>query len=377
MWLRAAQVVAGSGPTPLPWPAMARACPVAFAAAPPELTGWARWRWLAAQLPAGPALVASCNGLAEAPWADAFAVADPVVSASCTSGLHAVALARHRLRTQPTQAVLAIDLLSAANHAHFETLRIIDAAAAPFAPHNPGFVPGEAAVHLLLAAEGSGTWIAGPVLGDDLGRLLATLPEPPIHIIAQGTGPEGPDQKELLALPPGVPITTMAAHHGHALGASGPLALARAAAMQGAGPVLVVNRALTGACAAVLVGGSAPWPQPHFAYGPPRDPGPFHHPLLRRLAAEAVAHRPPSPPDLLVMHWDRPLTPPPAALVGGRLLPSAVREITPGFAAALVAQCWGFGGPATALVGRAPCAMLADVPAWVVRVEGDDVHWPE
>ena len=48
---------------------------------------------------------------------------------------------------------------------------------------------------------------------------------------------------------------------------------------------------------------------------------------------------------------DKPLAPPPSAIIGGRLLPSAVLEITPGFASQLIARCWGFTGPALCLVG--------------------------
>jgi hypothetical protein len=46
-----------------------------------------------------------------------------------------------------------------------------------------------------------------------------------------------------------------------------------------------------------------------------------------------------------------PLTPPPRALAGGRLLPSAVLEITPGRAALQIAQGWGYQGPALCLAG--------------------------
>jgi hypothetical protein len=48
---------------------------------------------------------------------------------------------------------------------------------------------------------------------------------------------------------------------------------------------------------------------------------------------------------------DKPLSPPRSAVIAGRLLPSAVLEITPGFASQLIARCWGYTGPALCLVG--------------------------
>jgi len=80
-------------------------------------------------------------------------------------------------------------------------------------------------------------------------------------------------------------------------------------------------------------------------------PGPLMNETLRRLAKEALAQRPPTPPDLLILRLDKPLAPPPSAIIGSRLLPSAVLEITPGFASQLIARCWGFNGPALCLVG--------------------------
>ena len=76
------------------------------------------------------------------------------------------------------------------------------------------------------------------------------------------------------------------------------------------------------------------------------------HPTLRRIAHEARAHRPPQPPDILVVSLDEPLAPPPEAWFGERLLPSAVLEMTPGFVSQLVARSWGFAGPALCLVGN-------------------------
>ena len=75
------------------------------------------------------------------------------------------------------------------------------------------------------------------------------------------------------------------------------------------------------------------------------------HETLRRVAEEAVRHRPSSPPDLIIVQMEEPLTPPERAWVGGRLLPSAVVEMTPGFVPQLVARRWGFEGGALCLVG--------------------------
>jgi hypothetical protein len=72
---------------------------------------------------------------------------------------------------------------------------------------------------------------------------------------------------------------------------------------------------------------------------------------LKQLAAEAFEHRPAQPPDVLTLRLEKPIAPPPSAVIGGRLLPSAVLEITPGFASQLIARCWGYTGPALCLVG--------------------------
>jgi hypothetical protein len=73
---------------------------------------------------------------------------------------------------------------------------------------------------------------------------------------------------------------------------------------------------------------------------------------LKRLAEEASTHRPAAPPDVLILRLEKPLAPPTQAIIGGRLLPSAVLEITPGFASQLIARCWGYTGPALCLVGN-------------------------
>jgi hypothetical protein len=73
---------------------------------------------------------------------------------------------------------------------------------------------------------------------------------------------------------------------------------------------------------------------------------------LRELASQARDHRPSNPPDVFILRMEKPLSPQASAIIGGRLLPSAVLEITPGFASQLVARCWGFSGPALCLVGN-------------------------
>jgi hypothetical protein len=80
-------------------------------------------------------------------------------------------------------------------------------------------------------------------------------------------------------------------------------------------------------------------------------PGPMMNQTLRSIGSQAFEHRPLEPPDVLILRMDKPLSPPASAIIGGRLLPSAVLEITPGFASQLVARCWGFSGPTLCLVG--------------------------
>ncbi len=228
-------------------------------------------------------------------------------------------------------------------------------------------------------------------------------------ILGQGTGPFANDAAELAAfsafVDKSVPIATPLTHFGHTLGASGLLAVALGALIHQSGsvPTSIANlanettdhrtycrggplwppsvetrpirntlfqtkgghggpplqyvlascRALNGACGATMVGGGA-----HETMKRRNDvwqkgalPGPLMNETLKRLAEEAITHRPPNPPDVLIFRMDKPLTPPPAAIIGGRLLPSAVLEITPGFASQLIARCWGFSGPALCLVG--------------------------
>jgi len=75
-------------------------------------------------------------------------------------------------------------------------------------------------------------------------------------------------------------------------------------------------------------------------------------PTLKRVAEEALERRPVEPPDVLIVRLEKPVAPPRDAVIGGRLLPSAVLEITPGFASQLIARCWGYSSPALCLVGN-------------------------
>lgn len=348
--------------------------------------------------------------LEDVPWAGARL---PVASAACASGLQGLFLARLLLEAGADEVVvLAVDVLSPAAHANFEALRILSPELqAPWQPGTEGFLCGEAAVALRLRRGGPGPRLRGPMLsqdlnGDDdeggLGRALDSLEVldggPVSLILGQGTGPPEVDRIELAAVRRvvpdlAVPLTTPLFHFGHTLGASGLLGLAlgtlqrcralgalalpasRAAddrlLVDGLGAsrsdrqCLVVCRALGGACAAAALGeadGDIATREPPAAplgWAAPVPPGPIHHPLLRRLAEEGPRHRPPEPPDLLIVHLCEPLTPPRRAVVGGRLLPSALLEITPGRAALQVAQGWGYQGPTLCLVGASAGANFA------------------
>jgi hypothetical protein len=420
--------VAPVPPEPLPWPAgrwtTSGLCRPARGI-DPGLEGAGRWRALARQAlaeccagspPAAgtPLVVASCNGAAPgfgaASWRQAFDTADllldvapwagarlPVASAACASGLHGLFLARLLLDAGASEVVvLAVDILSAAAHANFEALQVLSPELqTPWQAGTEGFLCGEAAVALRLRLGGPGPGLRGPALSQDLnggGGLERTLDAFRLQdvglVLGQGTGPPEVDRTELAAVRRAVPdlavpLTTPLFHFGHTLGSSGLVGLALAAlraspvlpaprAMDGRalldhpggpGQSLVVCRALGGACAATVVG-EAPELSLPLGWAATVPPGPIHHPLLRRLAEEAPRHRPEEPPDLLVVRLSEPLTPPPRAVVGGRLLPSAVLEITPGRAALQVAQGWGYPGPALCLVGG------DDDPSLLAKLEG-------
>jgi hypothetical protein len=292
---------------------------------------------------------------------------------------------------------------------------------------------GEAAVAMrLVSAEKTdhAPCLVGPVLGNDLNgdytlaRVLQPLAETTSELIlGQGTGPAEIDMIELSALRGcidlHVPLTTPLTHLGHTLGASGLLSVALAALAQQApiplpvlsmpatfaadgrplangltkaANILVACRALSGACAAVYVSAtvnphspsrlSQTWQQAH-------APGPLMHKVLRRIAEEAPQYRPANSPDMLIVWLETPLAPPGKAYIGGRLLPSAVLEITPGFLPQLIARCWGFTGPALCLVGDAKVEVgvfqllhaLGNSPRSIclVRLRGNgdhrDVEW--
>ncbi len=359
-----------------------------------------------------PLLVASCNGAATGfdpdTWRHAFDAETlfkgttrakkngPVFSASCNSGLQALYLAKLLLLAGYSDdvLVLAVDILSPASHDNFEVLRVLSDTPTPWQHTSSGFTPGEAAVALYLVrtqeAEGA-PLLNGPILGSDLdghdglSTLLSELrPERLKLILGQGTGPFQSDELELSALRATVgqtvPLATPLAHFGHTLGASSLLSVALAAlAWKPTGPlpvlsmpvpsaidgrplfdglaqegnVLVTCRAMSGACAATSVGASAR-PDIHRPqrWYPSFEPGVLMHPMLRQIVTEAVRYRPQVPPDILVVRMDEPLFPDERASIGGRMLPSAVLELTPGFVPQLIARCWGFTGGALCLVGQ-------------------------
>ena len=381
-----------------------------------SLSGVARWQALAKKALADvggsgktPLLVASCNGSAGETWQDAFETkallegtewADddlPVFSSSCASGIHALYAARELLTSGAVKEVLvlAADILARSNHENFESLRVLaEAPCAPWQSSSSGFILGEAAVVLRLArAEDDPTARAllGPELATDLvehdalsSAIEALAPLDATTIFGQGTGPYAIDAAELRALAgfvdKSIPIVTPLSHFGHTLGASSLLSIALAAALPSlphsthntsdgrpicrSGPpwprvrqnttALVTCRALNGSCAATSVGNISPatTQRRKLTWAKHVIPGPLMNPTLKTLASEAYDHRPAEPPDVLILRLEKPLAPPPAAVIGGRLLPSAVLEITPGFASQLIARCWGYTGPALCLVGN-------------------------
>jgi len=399
--------------TELPWTAskwnVSRVCYPA-AGIDSSLTGVARWQALAKKALAEvdgstktPLLVASCNGSAAERWEEAFDTSAllagtawanddlPVFSSSCASGIHAV-YAAHALLTSGAVdevLVLAADILARSNHENFESLRVLaERPSAPWQSTNTGFILGEAAVVLRLARDGE-TILQGPELASDLSDhdglanvIEALSPLNPALILGQGTGPYANDTAELNALSrfvdKHVPIATPLTNFGHTLGASSLLSIALSASPPSLpnaaetttdgrpicrggppwppqrGTVLATCRALNGACAATSVGriSHAKTQRRKGGWKCSVIPGPLMNPTLKRLAEEATAHRPTDPPDFLILRLENPLAPPPHAIIGGRLLPSAVLELTPGFASQLIARCWGYTGPSLCLVGN-------------------------
>ncbi|HSL53282.1 MAG TPA: beta-ketoacyl synthase N-terminal-like domain-containing protein, partial [Pyrinomonadaceae bacterium] len=320
----------------------------------------------------------------------------PVFSSSCASGIHALYAARELLNSGAVKEVLvlAVDILARSNHENFESLRVLaERPCTPWQSTSSGFILGEAAVVLRLArAEDEvATELNGPELGSDLvehdglSSVIETLA--PVNagmIFGQGTGPYANDAAELRALgslvDKNVPISTPLSHFGHTLGASSLLSIALAAALpslansadsttdgrpicRGGPPwppqrphknVLATCRALNGACAATSVGkiSHATTQSRKVSWQKSVIPGPLMNPTIRTLASEAYEQQPATPPDILILRLEKPLSPPSSAIIGGRLLPSAVLEITPGFASQLIARCWGYTGPVLCLAGN-------------------------
>ncbi|MEN3325805.1 MAG: 3-oxoacyl-[acyl-carrier-protein] synthase [Acidobacteriota bacterium] len=376
-----------------------------------SLSGVARWHALIKKAlldvdcpDKTPLLVASCNGSADERWEESFETSEllggtpwanddlPVFSSSCASGIHALYAAGVLLNSGAVNEVLvlAADILARSNHENFESLRVLaERSSAPWQSTSTGFILGEAAVVLKLVRANNDVVfpiVHEPELASDLvehdglSSVLEALSPNPSLILGQGTGPYANDAAELAALAAfvdkNVPIATPLTHFGHTLGASSLLSVALAATFPSlpnaaesttdgrpicnGGPpwpavreVVVTCRALNGACAATSVGSiSEPKQQRRkVRWRKSVIPGPLMNPTLKRLASESLDHRPNDPPDLLILRLEKPLAPQREAIIGQRLLPSAVLEITPGFASQLIARSWGYSGPALCLVG--------------------------
>jgi len=394
----------------LPWSAskwnVSRMCYPA-AGIEQSLTGLARWQALVKKAlvevddsSKTPLLVASCNGSAEERWEESFNTASllagtpwanddlPVFSSSCASGVHALYAARALLTLGAVNEVLvlAADILARSNHENFESLRVLaERPSVPWRSTSTGFILGEAAVVLRLvrAQNDSEKMLHGPELASDLvdhdglsSVVKGFSPLNPGLILGQGTGPYANDAAELGALAAfidkQVPLGTPLTFFGHTLGASSLLSIALGAVLPSlanpsgfttdgrpicwppVGEILATCRALNGACAATSVGNVSHAKPQRRKGGWSRSaiPGPLMNPTIKRLASEAYEQQPAEPPDVLILRLEKPLAPPSSAVIGGRLLPSAVLEITPGFASQLIARCWGYSGPALCLVGN-------------------------
>jgi len=359
-----------------------------------SLSGVERWQVLVkkalAQVNASgetPLLVASCNGSAAESWEQAFDTSAllagtpwaneglPVFSSSCASGIHALYAARELLMSRAVDEVLvlAADILARSNHENFESLRVLaERPSTPWQSTTTGFILGEAAVVLRLARaqdDAEQTTLHGPELASDLVEhdglssvIEALAVVNPALILGQGTGPYATDAAELRAfarfIDKQVPIATPLSYFGHTLGASSLLSIALGAVRPfrwpQVGEILATCRALNGACAATSVGKTshAKAQRRKGVWERSTIPGPLMNPTIKRLAEEAYEHQPSDPPDVLILRLEKPLAPQPEAIIGRRLLPSAVLEITPGFASQLIARCWGYSGPALCLVNN-------------------------
>src|SRR5215213_9867763 len=229
-------------PVKLPWPTGKwTTCHSSYGAAgvEPIRSGRDRWSALAEQAlqecfggnkpsPETPLLLASCNGAAAGfdpdNWRHAFDSQTllegsawarkglPLFSTSCTSGLHALYIARQLLLAGYADevVVLAVDILSPASHDNFEVLRVLSDRPTPWQSASMGFMPGEAAValHLVRNRDEEGVpSLDGPTLGSDLqghdglSTVLSELrPRRLKLILGQGTGPFQSDELELSAL---------------------------------------------------------------------------------------------------------------------------------------------------------------------------------
>ena len=343
-----------NSPAALPWaPSKWYVSRICYPAVDSSLTGAARWQALVKKAFADlrpltrdtPLFVGSCNGdasrnweqafdtsvlLANTPWADERL---PVFSSSCASAVHGLYAATQLISAGAIDEalVLAADILSQSNHENFEGLRVL--AERPSA--SEGFILGEAAVALKLVRSENDNQLCGPELDSDL------IDHDGLASVIETFSPEAKS----------VPIERLYSRFGHTLGASGLLSIALAAASDEV--VLVTCRALNGACAATVVGGDlrAKARRRKGRWHKAVTPAPLMNLTLKRIASEALENRPTNPPDVFMLRMENPLAPPSSAIIGERLLPSAVLEITPGFASQLVARCWGFSGPALCLVG--------------------------
>ncbi|HUQ72329.1 MAG TPA: hypothetical protein VM165_22575 [Planctomycetaceae bacterium] len=381
-----------------------------------------------------PLVIGSSNGIADgyepATWLSAFDVGPcltgtpwagqslPVFSGSCASGLQALWWGTWLIEAgQRDVIVLAVDGVRRASQQNFASLRLLSARVrTPWQADSEGFVTGEAAVAVWLTratADEDRPRLVGPVLsqdlapGDGLARVLTPFePIQPTLLIGQGTGPAEADDIELSAfaatVDPTVPVFTPWPVFGHTLGASGLLSVALAARWQQDDTVAelansppgstrdgrpfaaksvdvrrarIACRALIGACAACDVTSDAvATPETVSRYETPSPPVAIMLPALQQLAREALRHRPDIAPDALLIRLDAPLLPPERALIGGRLLPTAVYEVTPGFVAQLTARCWGLTGGAMTLVGSE--ATWATSTTWIeaCRQSGVRLH---
>jgi len=190
-------------------------------------------------------------------------------------------------------------------------------------------------------------------------------------------------------------------HFGHTLGASGLLSVSLAALARDAGGfppalrmppgvtgmgrpladrvpslqhALVICRALSGACAGMEIGRAqqpAPWSP--CGYRRPSAPEPTAHGVLRKIAADAPRVRPPTPPDILLVRLGAPLVPPSSGVLGDRLLPHAVLEITPASIPRVISRQWGYSGPALCLVGDDRTEAMTETIVAACRAAGGKV----